>query len=271
MTRYKTVEGFEIIVGECYQTRDGRKAFVAEFIESYVMFHGAIIEDSTHAWYPNGNSRYDSASDLMRPYPSKKIEVTDELVEVALRGYYNEYQTLDNGMRTAMEKALEAAFDIISAQVEQDLCGCTKCRWNHMEWSLHPTMEPENPVKICDGCKVNLYKDVCDCDLRETAQCSCKEPKYITKGSELPGGASYALCIGCGKSPNTSRIIQEPKEEKADCCKCLEPLHGWGGLKGRCAHCHDVLPMDSILEIIKRIHAVALLDMERIINRREKD
>lgn len=80
MTKYTTVEGHEIVVGECYQTRNGEKAFI-----SYILDHGYKEEilgsvaswDSQIKWNKDGVAEHPPIRrclllDLMRPWDEGK-------------------------------------------------------------------------------------------------------------------------------------------------------------------------------------------------------
>lgn len=79
---YKTVEGHKIEVGECYETRDGRKAFVHRFDDTHAPVD-AIISYEAHgqSWMQSGRFWKDmeSAEDLMRPW-KQKYTVIDEKI-----------------------------------------------------------------------------------------------------------------------------------------------------------------------------------------------
>ncbi len=126
---YKTIENHDIKVGECYQTRDGRKAFVA-FIEQED-FEGEY-------YYPvvgvvtgyNKVSRWDSGGcaptikdamslstlDLMRPWPKDKMKVTNEMIHTAFFHFYECHVIPPHGDRDKMRAALEAVFSLIEKE-----------------------------------------------------------------------------------------------------------------------------------------------------------
>ncbi len=119
---YKTIEGHEIKVGECYQTRHNRKVFVSYVGESPKKTHHCIVgavADSfgVLVWFNDGifNKIHNiSEMDLMRPWPKEKIEVTDEMIQLGLESYqvnvgWNLYKKL------AMKAALEAVFEHFSS------------------------------------------------------------------------------------------------------------------------------------------------------------
>ncbi len=112
MIEYKTVENHPIIVGECYQTRDGRKAFISFIKENWAagIIVGMYGDDD---WTNNGYSicaEEPSDRDLMRPYPSKKIEVTNKMAQAAYHVYGKEW---DKMPVEKMKAALEAVFAVI--------------------------------------------------------------------------------------------------------------------------------------------------------------
>lgn len=77
MSAYKTVEGHEIIVGECYQMRSGEKMFVSR---TSGFIHGLISGYSDVSKWENGGYFYrpiESSYDILRPWPTTKQEARD--------------------------------------------------------------------------------------------------------------------------------------------------------------------------------------------------
>lgn len=77
MSDCKTLEGHEIIAGECYETRDGRKAFIGHIYKHQREYPlvGIICADyKAKLWTRKGNlltSRIND-SDIMRPWKGEK-------------------------------------------------------------------------------------------------------------------------------------------------------------------------------------------------------
>ena len=121
--KYTTICGDEIIIGECYETRDGRKAFVCELLRSATYPVVGILNHSEDilSWSDEGRQYSDTeeGQDLMRPWPVKalseqKIVVTDDL----LGELVNIGQTIESyaDRKKRMKAALEAVFDMVNKE-----------------------------------------------------------------------------------------------------------------------------------------------------------
>ncbi len=232
MTEYRTVENHPIIVGECYQTRDGRKAFVADISVGGVIVsiagnsHNGYEFKSGFRPYPDSQGR----TDLMRPYPSKKIEVTDKMIDAALVAYkaYEPCATFFPKARR-MEAALEAVFAMIEPKVytaEEAVAGKMALNairqkedkeasqaYNKLyskmieDMSLNP-----KPLVFVDNDGWILWRGG-ECPVTPETKVIVKYRDEVrtspVKASEIPWDSYHPACV-----PAAYRIIQEPKEER---------------------------------------------------------
>lgn len=139
--KYRTVEGHEIKVGEYYQTRSGKKVFIFLIYPKTEQYNypinGVIVNnEDIQAWQISGYE-YESdlrESDLMRPWPKEKIEVTDEIFNIAIDAYIavKLKDRYTDKLGLGMKAALEAVFDHITNISKEGL-----------EWELEEGSEKE--------------------------------------------------------------------------------------------------------------------------------
>ncbi len=122
--KYTTVEGAEIKIGECYETRDGRKVFVSSLDGGvHAMMSG---EEDSGLWKDGtvwGRDTCDeSQEDLMRPWKEdkQKLVVTDSIVNLACDIYEETNIEYRYG---GMKAVLQAVFNTINsdAVTQQDI------------------------------------------------------------------------------------------------------------------------------------------------------
>ena len=115
----KTVEGYPIKVGECYQTRDGRKVFVHYLKDDDTIYGQMINEIDGGCWFEDGMASEINepiGEDIMRPWPTDKPvvrenRITEEILKLACDAYCYGTST-----QIGMRAALQAVFDHIGHQ-----------------------------------------------------------------------------------------------------------------------------------------------------------
>lgn len=215
MTKYYLPNGDEIKVGEVYKTRDGRKAFI-----SYIGINSkgklgivGMIVDSylSRGWGIEGNVMVDEKTtldliSLWKDEPvtncNQLIEVTEEMIEIALKAYFGEtsylkYASDKQFLWTDMKDALEAVFTHIANNKEKP------------NSSIFDSFPPENP--ILDEEKQGEWIERKDNDVLFTMQ----KDGSIRKEMFFPWWVTH-YCIASGDTDFTrteqtdlSKIIQQ--------------------------------------------------------------
>ncbi len=230
-----TVEGYEIVVGECYETRDGRKAFVS-FIGNFI----SIVVDiqpvkviivgncMNTEYYHNGRvfKGNDSGADLMRPWKEdkQKLVVTDGAITVAIQKWFGRVLREDEirapEYRSSMRSALQAVFDMVNSSTSEIPTDSEITEEKPLDDGWLPHTTGEQPV----GDDVMV-------EYRNGFGTHAKLPAiYLIWSMD---DSEYDIIA--------YRIISEPKKEQSNVCTCDIPTKCWGGLKGLCGMCHKII------------------------------
>lgn len=103
-TMAKTVEGYEVKIGECYTTRSGGKALVTGFDRDDEP-EGAVVGTSVRKnWYKSGVNYSAPRDDLMRPYGVEAEKVYD-----ISKMYRLWYRDADGGLGNMIMETREQA------------------------------------------------------------------------------------------------------------------------------------------------------------------
>ncbi len=207
---YKTIEGHKIKIGECYETRDGRKAFVCDFHPDFRFpVRGSSAHEDSLTWCENGEFDYGmSEFDLMRPWKEdKKLVVTDEMVNMACAIYATYFTGRHYHSKLAMQAAIQVVFGMVNSgnHVDDINVGDIKARqeekplddgWIKHDGSKNPVREYDVEARFRNG----------EIAAGDSELFCCWEPD-----SEHDNGAWDIIAY---------RIISEP--EKCE-CKNLKP------------------------------------------------
>lgn len=133
----------------------------------------------------------------------QKLVVTEELVKVAERAYDGEAKrcyaqlALIHGIRIAMQ----AVFDMVNSDIGMPITEEKPLYKASPKPEMGVRVIPAD-AKVCDGCKVNLTKDVCECYLEKHQVCD------ICAGGEKPLDDGWIKHDG-GKLPIDVNLIIE--------------------------------------------------------------
>ncbi len=166
---------------------------------------------------------------------SNKIEVTDAMIEKAVHKYHNQGWDLNSPQFTRIKQDMKATLEAVFAMIESVSTNNAQPDNPVKEfvkaWDKQFHENFGKQVKICEGCKVNLYKDVCDCandgwiewkeemQTNDSIKIGTKAEIKIDNKIVVDGiwqGFSWkteAFSPQYNPSILAYRIIQEPKEE----------------------------------------------------------